>query len=148
MIAWDMKRRSDSRLEVHPEAIRNAICLFWGSKLSSDPWKSRPFLESVYIYSTAIIGHCVSSFGSDLTSGYFISSGKFLRRNADETLEYRGDKTISSLLASIHYHINSENFNRFFSYADEVKHVKEKELFRKPYEKVWSFPRKVKRKNP
>jgi hypothetical protein len=53
--------------------------------------------------------------------GWHSRNGKFIRLNPDGSPFADRDRTVSSLLAKLHWAINREEFNRFFSYTDEVK---------------------------
>jgi hypothetical protein len=56
----------------------------------------------------------------DIKTGWSTQSGKFARHDENGVMRRSGDRTIASLLASLHY-VASEDFNRFYSYVDETR---------------------------
>ena len=55
-----------------------------------------------------------------MRDGWTTRSGNFVRFERDGSPVRRGDRTVASLLAAIHYDLG-KNFNRFFSYVDETR---------------------------
>jgi hypothetical protein len=139
LMSWDVKRRSNKARDISDAGILEKVSRFHAEKFHGDPWRKSPFLDQIYIHSTLQVSHCVSvDSDNEISSGFSSSSGRFLRKNELGSFEYRGYKTISALIAHLQYIIDSDRFNRFFSYADEFRHLPEVEPRSRHYRKVWS----------
>jgi hypothetical protein len=57
----------------------------------------------------------------NLHLGWHSTPGQFIRTDATGKARLEGERTISSLLASIQASLHENSFNRFFAYLDETK---------------------------
>jgi hypothetical protein len=83
-----------------------------------------PFLQQLLIHNEAQI---IGSIQVEETPGGFIDhygwsawDGCFIRISKDGSLIRDKDRTIAYLLATLHMAVAEDDFNRFFSYRDEV----------------------------
>ena len=72
-------------------------------------------------------------------SGWNIAGGKFVRVAPDGSLYRDKDRTIATLLAAIHWDVGRDDFNRYFSYMDEIKqHESELPYEHRGFSAAWS----------
>lgn len=131
VMAWEVKKDRNGYSSISAKKAREIISKFYEKNLSPENADGFPMLEKLLVYDD-FIAHS-SGYMPEKTDngnnfsfaqGWATEQGRFLRRNSKtDSFDWRGDKTISTLLAALQYSANPNEFNRFFSYADEVKHV-------------------------
>jgi hypothetical protein len=75
-------------------------------------------LDNLFCYNEFIVSLSANIESHEILMGWSTIIGKFIRYNKDEMF-YDGDSTISKLLANIHWALDNNSFNRFYSYHDE-----------------------------
>jgi hypothetical protein len=124
VMGWDLKRNKLGRPTTSPARLRKLVADFYTANVQQSEVDGYPFLEQLLIYNEAVI---FAVYGGELGEnpklrfGWSSSDGRFARVGKDGKLFRDRDRTVASLLASLHWIINREDFNRFFSYVDEVK---------------------------
>jgi hypothetical protein len=82
-----------------------------------------PILNKGIIYNDGDVEH--SGWSDDvngefvLKDGWTTRSGKFIRFDQGGSPVRRGDRTVASLMAPVHYDLG-QGFNRFFSYVGSI----------------------------
>lgn len=124
-MAWQIQRRANGQPTTTPTRVRETVADFYATHVQESEADGYPFLSKVLIHNEAEIG---SVFGLDKVDGKFLhrfgwhsADGRFARVGPDGKLFRDKDRTVASLLASLHWEVGREHFNRFFSYTDEVK---------------------------
>lgn len=131
VMAWGVKRNRQGHRQISPAKTREIISGFYSENLSPADADGFPMLDKVLVYDDFVAsnigysaGESQQELGFEFAQGWATEEGRFLRKDkATGALEWRGDKTIPTLLASLHYQSNRVEFNRFFSYNDEFRHV-------------------------
>lgn len=120
LFCWSSPARKRSSPGQH---LREVVCDFYRQTVSLDEFGSFPMLDCLYVYNEWEISEIQSSKGNPAIhqAGWCSRKGRFLRLDETKKPFLDKDRTVSSLLASLHWAVDSENFNRFFSYADEVR---------------------------
>jgi hypothetical protein len=124
VMAWDMKRNKNGRPITSPASVREKIASYYSTKVRKSEVDGYPFLQKLLIYNEADI---FSVHGGELGEvpkinfGWTSVDGRFARFDKDGKPFRDKDRTIASLLSSLHWIVNRDDFNRFFSYVDEVK---------------------------
>lgn len=123
-LAWDVATRPDGSPQTDGVKCRKQIRDFYAKNLSLPEFAGMPYLDTGYIYDNCEVGYCVSDSTASgkriFESGWSTSPGKFVRIGDDGMPFLSGDRTVASLLASIHHDLGT-NFNRFFSRVDETR---------------------------
>jgi hypothetical protein len=124
VMAWSIARDAAGRHKTTPSAVCKAIAKFYAENVQLSEVDGYPFLEQLLIHNEAqIIGSVqVTPKGEGLANhfGWSCWDGRFARFQNGSVIRGQ-DRTIASLLASLHWAIAEEDFNRFFSNLDEVK---------------------------
>jgi len=124
LMAWEVARKSDGSFETDGTKFRKQVHEFYKRELKPSEFSGMPILSKGIIYSDSEVVHSGWSDDVDgefvVRDGWATLSGKFIRFDEDGTPARRGDRTVASLLAAIHYDLG-KNFNRFFSYVDETR---------------------------
>jgi hypothetical protein len=129
VMAWNAQRRQNGSPAITPARIAAEIADFYRRSVSVIEADGYPFLTQLHIHNeceiSAIHGVELDESGSDemvAQFGWLVQDGRFVRIDS-HGLPYRDrDRTVASLLASLHTKVvPMEHFNRFFSYADEVR---------------------------
>jgi hypothetical protein len=126
VMAWSISSDTAGRLKVTPVAACKMIANFYSSHINLDQVDGYPFLQQLLIHNEAEI---VAALQVEQTPGGFTDhygwsawDGCFTRVSKHGILVRDKDRTIASLLAALHMTVTGmEDFNRFFSYQDEVK---------------------------
>jgi hypothetical protein len=124
VMGWEIKRDKLGRTTTTPARLRKPVADFYKVNVQQSEVDGYPFLQKLLIYNEAEI---FAVYGGELgenpklSFGWSSSDGCFARVDNDGKLFRDRDRTVASLLASLHWIINKEDFNRFFSYVDEVK---------------------------
>jgi len=120
LMAWSLaKQKKSGRPSTNPTKLRELIAEFYSSRINIPELKAFPLLSNLYIYSEAEITECYNSTElGEFSYGWAGLSGKFVRFDRDKMPYEDRDRTIASLLASLHGITEWENFNRFFSHTD------------------------------
>lgn len=133
VMAWGISTDASGRLKITPKSVCKIIASFYSSHVDLDSVDGYPFLGKLLVHneteivSTLQLERSTGSPDSFVNHwGWSATDGRFTRVSEDGTLVRDKDRTIASLLASLHMKVSgSKDFNRFFSYQDEVrnKHV-------------------------
>lgn len=126
VMAWNISSDTTGRLKVTPPAVCKMIANFYSNHVDLDQVDGYPFLRQLLIHNEAEI---VATVQVEQTPDGFIDhfgwsawDGCFTRVSKDGALVRDKDRTVASLLAALHIKVSGlEDFNRFFSYQDEVK---------------------------
>lgn len=124
VMGWEIYKDKNDRPSVSCKSIREQVAKFYRENIDFQQLAGLPILEKVLIYNECEISLCGWSDKIDgefqMKEGYHCSDGRFTRFD-DNSKAYRsGDRTVASLVASIHWNLGN-NFNRFFSYTDETR---------------------------
>jgi hypothetical protein len=121
LMCWDVGKDKDGKPVTDGTKLREQIARIHGEMLNPEELKGFPILERVYLYNECEITRCawVGAAGEGIKTGWSTQSGKFARHDEKGVMRRSGDRTIASLLASLHF-VASEDFNRFYSYVDET----------------------------
>lgn len=123
-MAWSISKRKTGRLDTNPTKIREQIAKRYAEAVSKDELDYFPLLGHLMIYSEAEISLV---YGNDQSTvepthlGWHTRDGCFHRFAKDGSVYRDKDRTIASLLASLHIATGWNTFNRFFSYTDETR---------------------------
>jgi hypothetical protein len=125
VMAWSISTDAAGRLRVTPAAACKMIARFYAENVNLDEVDGYPFLQQLFIHNEAQI---IGSLQVEQTSQGFVDhygwsawDGCFIRASKDGSLRREKDRTIAQLLAALHIVVAEEDFNRFFSYQNEVK---------------------------
>jgi len=120
-MCWEIPNNKDNKPITNGSLIRKQVAKFYSENIDLNNLMGFPLLDTLYIYNECKISNCVwSDSNSDMKLGYSTDSGQFIRHDKEGNPYRKGDSTISFLLAGLHYAIDEE-FNRFYSYADETR---------------------------
>jgi len=121
-LAWSVQTDSRQRARINGASLRKRIVANLKEIQRSD-LPAFPFLDAFMIY-----GDCEASSvawfseDKDVTFGFSTNRGQFVRYDSDGAPFLSGDKTIASLIAHIHYSLDSD-FNTAFAYVDQTRRV-------------------------
>jgi len=131
LMAWDFQRRTDGHAVTNPTRVAGEIAAFYRDNVSINDADGYPYLRKLLVHNecevTAIHGLGNEDEVRDtavepkVQFGWTIQDGRFVRADPDGALHRDRDRTIASLLASLHWDVGQDDFNRFFSYTDEVR---------------------------
>ncbi|MDH4162759.1 MAG: hypothetical protein OEW15_08715 [Nitrospirota bacterium] len=125
VMAWKIQSKQGGKLTTNPSRIRERISNFYKSRLNPTDGDAFPVLNKMLIYNECEIGDVYGSekHGNKFIStyGWYSTDGRFTRIGQDGAPYRDKDRTIASLLAALHWDTDKSNFNRFFSYTEEVK---------------------------
>jgi hypothetical protein len=125
VMAWSISSDAAGRLRVTPAGVCKMIARFYAEHVNLDQVDGYPFLQQLLIHNEAqIIGSAQieqTSEGFRDHYGWSAWDGCFIRVSKDGSLFRDKDRTIAYLLAALHMAVAEDDFNRFFSYRDEVK---------------------------
>lgn len=120
-MCWGIPNNKNNKPITNGTLIRKQIVNFYSKNMDLDNLMGFPRLSALYIYNECKISECFwHDKNNNMKLGYSTVSGQFIRHNNLGNPFRKGDSTISSLLAGLHYDID-EKFNRFFSYPDETR---------------------------
>lgn len=117
-MCWDVSKNKKGNATISGNKIREQIANFYENNVDKDNLIGFPVLDDLFCYNEFIVSLSVDKKDDKILMGWSTIIGKFIRYNNDEMF-YDGDSTISKLLASIHWALDDNNFNRFYSYHDE-----------------------------
>jgi hypothetical protein len=125
VMAWSISTDTAGRLRITPAAACRMIARFYAEHVNLDEVDGYPFLQQLLIHNEAQI---IGSLQVEQTPQGFIDhygwstwDGCFIRITRGGNLIRDKDRTIAQLLAALHIAVAEEDFNRFFSYQDEVR---------------------------
>jgi hypothetical protein len=125
VMAWSISNDAASRLTITPAGVCKMIAKFYAENVDLDDVDAYPFLRQFLIHNEAEIFGSVqvvkTSRGYADHYGWSAWDGRFIRVAKDGSLERGQDRTIAQLLAVLHMAVAEEDFNRFFSYQEEIK---------------------------
>jgi hypothetical protein len=136
-LAWSVQTDSSQRARINCGSLRKRIV----ANLADIPKNELPALpipEAFMVYGDCEISSVVwvpEEEDSEVTFGFSTNRGQFVRYSPDGSPVLSGDKTIASLIARIHYSLNS-HFNTAFAYVDQTRRVDVLPHEREGYE-VW-----------
>lgn len=123
MLAWDQYVDKSGKQDCDGRDLRRLIVKTYRENLRGKEleWDSFPKLNAAYIYNDCCVGatYYINSDKDKSGNGYATSRGKFVRYDEKKEPFLDRDATISSLLASIHVHLDTP-FNPDFSYFDQT----------------------------
>jgi hypothetical protein len=123
-LGWDIYKNKSGRKVTNGKKIRKQVNDFYKANLKKEQLMGFPVLDKLLVYNDSEILRCVWSDKVDekfvSKEGFYTVDGRFTRFDSNGNAYRGGDRTIASLLASIHYSLG-RNFNRFFSYTDETR---------------------------
>lgn len=123
-MAWSIAKRRTGKFETNSAKIRGYIADAYGQAVPKEELDDFPLLEHLMIYAEAEISLI---YGNDefgvmpMHLGWHAQDGRFHRFDQDGRVYRDKDRTIASLLASLHIATGWDTFNRFFSYTDETR---------------------------
>ena len=126
LFAWQISSDKTGKALLSIPSARSMIARYYADNVSPAETDGYPILRSVLIHNLAEIHSIIRVETPDGGTtwrdsfGWRSSSGRFIRVAPDGTLFRDKDRTIASLLAALHWRISSDDFNRFFSYTDEI----------------------------
>lgn len=124
VLAWDYQRDGQERPRTNPAKLRSTIAEFYRNRVDVEDAEGYPFLLKLLVHRQCEIG---TVFGTGdrakngTAFGMLSHDGRFYRLGDDGKPSRDRDRTIASLLASLHILVAEDNFNRFFSYTDEIR---------------------------
>ena len=125
LLAWKIAQDKKGRPLASPSALRKTIADFYAANVQISDADGYPFLEQLLIHNEAqilsVVGIESTPQGYKDSFGWTCLDGRFVRFKPDSTVFRDKDRTIAALLASLHLAVAEEDFNRFFSYQDEVR---------------------------
>lgn len=125
-LAWQIAKRPDGRPTTNPTRVRELLASFYAETVNECEADGYPFLNMLVVHNECEISavHGMDTIGGRYVHrfGWYSRDGCFVRVGKDGALYRDKDRTIASLLAALHWACGREHFNRFFSYADEIKH--------------------------
>lgn len=124
VMAWDFVRTKTGRPTTDGAKIRRQVVKFHKDSIALGELAGMPMLDKVLVYNECEVAQTIWTEKRNeslvFKHGWYTSSGQFIRFNSDGQAQRSGDRTIAFLLAGIHYSLGT-NFNRFFSYVDEIR---------------------------
>jgi len=124
-MAWTVARNKKNACVLSGTSVRKTIADFYRRSVGTNRLRGLPVLDTLAVYGDYEIQHMSWIDSTPVTThanGWATVQGQFIRYDAKGTPYLAGDRTISSLLASVQYAVG-DHFNRFFSYHDEVKRL-------------------------
>ena len=124
-MAWRIQARRGRGAVVTPTRVREEVASHYRRHVAKEELPGFPVLDHLFVYNECDISRTswldevdgVNRFRDGWVSG----DGRFVRFRSDGTPCRDKDRTVATLLASIHYAVGRDAFNRFFSYADETR---------------------------
>lgn len=125
LMAWDFQRDKLGRPTTNPPYIRSKIANFYSELLSPYDLDGYPLLGQLFVHNECAITAMVdvtddSGNRPRFNYGWIVQDGWFVRPLPDGNFFRDRDRTVAALLAALHWDVDKENFNRFFSYTDEI----------------------------
>lgn len=120
LMAWQVAIDPNDGPQTDGKRLREKIFEIYSTEVDKNDLESFPILKSASIYNDCIVSSGAHIDSADKISfGFHTEPGKFVRYESDGTHIVGGDRTIASLLATIHWSLGTP-FNRFFSYFDQT----------------------------
>ena len=98
---------------------------FYAQNVDVDDAEGYPFLEKLLVHQECELATVFGLEDEPKAGGRFgvmDLDGRFYRLGTNGEPFRDRDRTIASLLASLHYLVAADDFNRFFSYVDELRY--------------------------
>jgi hypothetical protein len=127
LFAWQISTDRAGRARLSIPSARSVIARYYADNVAPTEADGYPIMHSLFVHNLAEIHSIMRVDTPDRGTswrdsfGWRSISGRFTRVAADGTLFHDKDRTIASLLAALHWRISRDDFNRFFSYTDEVR---------------------------
>lgn len=125
IMAWNISTDAAGRFRITPAAACRMIARFYADNVNVDEVDGFPLLQRLLIHNEAEIVGTVqveqAAEGFVDHFGWSALDGRFVRASEDGSLIRDKDRTVAQLLAALHIAVAEEDFNRFFSYQDEVR---------------------------
>ncbi len=120
LIGWDVYVNSGNKATCNGKILRKTIVQTYRKRLMTAELdgNSIPLLTGAYIYNDCAVTQCRYINGNDVGFGYSTDRGRFVKYNEDRLPFLDRDLTVSSLLASIHVHLETP-FNPDYMYFDQ-----------------------------
>lgn len=123
-MAWSFQKRRDGRPVTKPPRVRDRIADYYKEHVQHGELRGFPILSHLFVYDECDIVRTIRSDEIDGTykfqDGWCSTDGRFIRFASGKPKRDK-DRTIAALLATLHYATSQEDFNRFFSYTDEIR---------------------------
>lgn len=125
ILAWDRQRRGNGDPVVSPARIAREVAAFYSGHVPITEADGYAYLTQLLLYNECEIS-AVHGMGGGVSNetayrfGWMVRDGQFVRLGPDGAPYRDCDRTIASLLASLHWSVSERDFNRFFSYTDEI----------------------------
>lgn len=132
LMCWDIAVGKDGRLKGDGGKLRKQIVSKY-KKLPKSLLADRnfPILRNAYIYNDCCVDSIINvAENNEMSFGYHTTRGQFVIHNEEGEAELGRDKTISSLLAAIQYHLDTP-FNPKLSYLDQTNRL---DVFPHPFQ--------------
>lgn len=126
-MAWSIGRTPKGKSVTNPTRIRQVISEIYAKEVEKEQLDDFPLLGKLLIYGEAEISLIYGNEESSVVPmhlGWHSTDGRFRRFRQNGELYRDKDRTIASLLASLHIATGWDTFNRFFSYTDETRDEK------------------------
>jgi hypothetical protein len=122
-MCWEIGKDTKGRKLTNGTKIRDQIASFYKQNMALDRLKGFPRLQELFVYNECEISEMGSMENGEIKKGWFTDSGQFIRYGVDGKPYRDGDRTIATLLASLHCYAMGDKFNRFYSYTDETREL-------------------------
>jgi len=119
MMAWQVAVDTRGRPKSDGGKLRERITQMYQEEMKKEELERFPVLEAAYIYNDCEVKSIVNV--DERSYGFQTFNGKFIRFDKDNQPYENGDKTIASMLAGVHWSLDTP-FNRFFSRLEHTNH--------------------------
>lgn len=117
LLAWSIGEDAGRRV-LNGTKLRDHICQFHKEHVDPGELSGLPLLDSALVYDDCMVNR-IYHVGDTDSVGWMTFSGKFVGFDDAKNPVRTSDRTIASLLGSIHCELGTR-FNRFFSYVDQT----------------------------
>ncbi|MDD3597841.1 DUF6602 domain-containing protein [Sulfuricurvum sp.] len=123
-MCWGISKNKNGKETTNGTKVREQITKYYDENVDKEDLTGFPILEALYVYNDFQVSNMVwiddKKVNTTILQGWGTSIGKFVRYDNKNEPYADGDSTISRLLANIHWSLGEE-FNRFYSYHDEIR---------------------------
>ncbi len=143
ILAWDQKIAKSGNPEINARGVREAVAKIYRENQSLDDADAFPILDKLFVYNKYEISRLLWMISKEEENGplgrfgFHTVPGKFVRSDHNGNHTWGSDRTIASLIASIHATLDHEGFNRFFSHQDEVIEKSKLDFEHQGFSPVW-----------
>jgi hypothetical protein len=119
MVGWQIGVDTGGKLKTDGKRLREQIVRIYRREVCEEELGGFPILDSAFIYADCEVRRVIDVGQQPFRIGFGTYRGRFVRFTDDGEAILESDKTVASLLAGIHWSLETP-FNRFFSYADQT----------------------------